>query len=61
VQVLTAAGRLPTPKCEIFVGMIAGAANRVPAAYGSNYERLRAIKKAHDPENVFHHNQNIAP
>jgi FAD/FMN-containing dehydrogenase len=122
--VLAAAGRLPTPECEIFIGMIAGAANRVPAdamayfhrdakfvmnvhgrwqeasddargvawarefftaaqpyasaggyvnfmtaeeddrvpaAYGSNYQRLRAIKKAFDPENLFHHNQNIAP
>jgi FAD/FMN-containing dehydrogenase len=25
------AGRLPSPQCEIFVGLIAGAANRVPA------------------------------
>jgi hypothetical protein len=29
--VLTAAGRLPTPECEIFVGMIAGASNRIAA------------------------------
>ncbi len=31
------AGRLPSPQCEIFIGLIAGAANRVPAeamAYG---------------------------
>jgi FAD/FMN-containing dehydrogenase len=31
------AGKLPTPQCEIFIGLIAGAANRVPAnamAYG---------------------------
>jgi len=25
------AGKLPTPQCEIFVGLVAGAANRVPA------------------------------
>ena len=31
------ANRLPSPQCEIFIGLIAGAANRVPAeamAYG---------------------------
>ena len=118
------AGRLPTPQCEIFIGHLAGAPNRVlptatayvprdarfvmnvharwddpaqdaeciqwaralfkasaphasggayvnfmtedegdrvAAAYGENYERLREIKRKYDPENVFHLNQNIKP
>ena len=115
-------GKLPSPQCEIFIGHIAGAANRVApdamayahrdarfvlnvhgrwdspaedarciewaraffrasapyasagayvnfmteeesgrvaAAYGANFTRLVEIKKRYDPENVFHHNQNI--
>ena len=34
---------------------------RVPAAYGSNYDRLVQMKRRFDPANVFHWNQNIAP
>ena len=35
---------------------------RVRAAYpGTTWERLREIKQRYDPENVFHHNQNIPP
>jgi FAD/FMN-containing dehydrogenase len=41
--------------------MTADEADRVPAAYGSNYERLVKIKKKYDPDNVFCVNQNIAP
>ena len=118
------AGRLPSPQCEIFIGHLAGAPNRVArnataylardakfvmnvharwddsaqdaecigwardlfrasapyasggayvnfmtedegervaAAYGENYERLREIKRRYDPQNVFHMNQNIKP
>jgi FAD/FMN-containing dehydrogenase len=115
-------GKIPFPQCEIFVGLIAGAANRVSsnamayghrdakfvlnvhgrwdeatqdkigiawaraffkasapfasagayvnfmtedegdrvaAAYGVNYARLKQVKKKYDPKNIFHNNQNI--
>ena len=121
-SIIEFAHKLPSPQCEIFVGLIEGAANRVPsdamayghrdakfvlnvhgrwdeaaqdetciawaraffeasasyasagayvnfmtedegnrvaAAYGVNYERLKQIKKKYDPENIFHNNQNI--
>ena len=121
-SIIEYAGKLPSAQCEIFVGLIAGAANRVPsgamayghrdakfvlnvhgrwdeaaqdktciawaraffeaskpyasagayvnfmtgdeddrvaAAYGTNYGRLKEIKKKFDPENIFHNNQNI--
>jgi FAD/FMN-containing dehydrogenase len=35
--------------------------DRVRAAYGSNYQRLVALKKKYDPTNLFRTNQNIKP
>ena len=36
-------------------------AGAIDAAYGANRKRLAEIKRRYDPDNVFHHNQNIAP
>ncbi len=35
--------------------------DRLHAAYGSNFDRLVAVKQEWDPRNVFHANRNIAP
>jgi hypothetical protein len=46
----------------VYVNALADdAAARIREAYGPNYERLRAIKKRHDPDNFFRLNQNIEP
>ena len=41
--------------------MSADDAERAPENYGGTYERLRAVKAAYDPGNLFHLNQNVAP
>src|SRR4249920_2803963 len=35
--------------------------DRIKANYKGNYDRLVAVKRAYDPDNLFHLNQNIAP
>ena len=34
---------------------------RVRATYRDNYDRLAAVKRTYDPDNLFHVNQNIVP
>ncbi len=48
----------------VYVNFLGGdeAPGRVREAYGDSvYERLVEVKTAFDPDNVFHHNQNVRP
>jgi FAD/FMN-containing dehydrogenase len=44
-----------------FPGLLEGGVDQVRAAFGSNYERLAAIKARYDPGNVFRRNANVVP
>lgn len=45
----------------VYVNFISEGDGEVANAYGPNYERLLALKRLYDPENVFRFNQNIPP
>ncbi|SDU14662.1 FAD-binding oxidoreductase [Jiangella alkaliphila] len=56
------AATAPHSEAGGYVNFMAGDdQDRVAANYKGNYERLRTVKRAYDPDNVFHLNQNIAP
>jgi FAD/FMN-containing dehydrogenase len=44
-----------------YVNMMDEGQERVRAAYRDNYARLARVKAKHDPQNLFHVNQNIKP
>jgi FAD/FMN-containing dehydrogenase len=47
---------------SVYVNFLSGDdESRVRAAYGSNYDRLVALKNKYDPTNLFRVNQNIRP
>jgi FAD/FMN-containing dehydrogenase len=52
----------PYASGSVYVNFMTGdETDRVAAAYGQNYSRLRQVKNRYDPRNQFRINQNIAP
>lgn len=52
----------PYTSDAVYVNYLGGdESDRVRAAYGPNWDRLVALKRRWDPDNVFHLNQNIVP
>jgi FAD/FMN-containing dehydrogenase len=51
----------PFAEAAVYVNSLGGPddGDRVREAFGGNYDRLAAIKKAHDPGNFFRSNQNV--
>ncbi len=52
----------PYTSGAVYVNHLGGDSDqRIEAAYGTNYARLRALKAKYDPTNFFHRNNNIIP
>ena len=45
----------------VYVNFVPDGEAPIAAAYGANYDRLVALKRKYDPDNLFRNNQNIAP
>lgn len=45
----------------VYVNFISEGEERVPNAFGENYDRLAKLKSKYDPTNIFRTNQNIEP
>lgn len=46
----------------VYVNLIADdELDRIPRAYGDNFDRIVDVKRQWDPKNLFKHNYNIAP
>lgn len=45
----------------VYVNFVPDGEAPIAAAYGPNYDRLVALKRKYDPQNLFRLNQNIAP
>jgi hypothetical protein len=54
---------IPLISGSAYVNHLAGdeRPEKVRASFGANYERLSALKRQHDPMNVFRLNANIVP
>jgi hypothetical protein len=46
---------------RVYINHLLEEGDRVKTAYGTNYDRLVALKNKYDPTNFFQLNQNIRP
>ena len=60
--VVATRGRLQPFSHGVYINQLGDTSEAlVRAGYGSNYDRLVAIKKKYDPNNILRLNQNIKP